>query len=109
MVKQSMAKTARRKLKKAAQTGSKKVTSVAGEALGAAAVAATSVILRQFAEALGTTKRTEDTPQAVRTGAMSGANKKKNYPQKSGRKRSPKKISARPGTKRKRQKKVSSR
>jgi len=57
MAKNSMAKSARKTLTKAAQSGSKKLTSVAGEALGVAAAAATGVILREFAEALGAKRK----------------------------------------------------
>ena len=58
MVKKSMAKSARKTLTKATQAGSKKVTRVAGgRYLGVAAAAATGVILREFAEALGAKRK----------------------------------------------------
>ena len=69
MAKTSRTKSASKAVSKVARAGTKKVTSVAGEALGAAAAAATGVILRGFAEALASNKNT-GTDSATRKGTV---------------------------------------
>jgi len=87
MAKKSVARSASKTLKKAAKAGSKRVTSVAGEALGAAAAAATGVVLREFADALGAgvnRNQNGDSPEVGNRNALSvKASKAKKRSQKS--------------------------
>ena len=87
MAKKSVARSASKTLKQAAKAGSKRVTSVAGEALGAAAAAATGVVLREFADALGAgvnRNQNGDSPEVGNRNALSvKASKAKKRSQKS--------------------------
>ena len=66
----AVAKTLKTKVKQVAKTGAQGVSSVAGEALGAAAVTAAGVVLERVAQALGSgAKKVEKGKPAVQRAA----------------------------------------
>jgi hypothetical protein len=72
-----MAKSTRKQVKYAAESGAQTVTSVAGEALGAAAATAAGVVLERVAQGFGSgAKKVEKSAPAMKSAAKKAVTKR---------------------------------